>query len=99
MLFLKLPECNVDYFKSFLFSILTAYSIMQMAEFLWLFIRNLLANHYCHIVMSINQVILISIPRFSLSSHVRTESLYGMKSLFFFFLLCGKQKINKSIYE
>lgn len=97
MLFLKLPECNVDYFKSFLFSILTAYSIMQMAQFLWLFIRNLLANHYCHIVTSINQVILISIPRFSLSSHVRTESLYGMKSLFFFFLLCGKQKINKSI--
>lgn len=34
------------------------------------------------------------IPRFSLSSHVRTESLYGMKSVFFFFLLCNKQNIN-----
>lgn len=31
------------------------------------------------------------IPRFSLSNHVRTESLYGMKSVFFFFLLCSKK--------
>lgn len=31
----------------------------------------------------------VFIPKFSLSSHVRTESLYGMKfSTFFFFLFC-----------
>lgn len=36
------------------------------------------------------------LPRFSLSSHVRTESLYGMKSLFFFFLLCNRKKHSKN---
>lgn len=30
----------------------------------------------------------LALPKFSLSSHVSTESLYGMKSDFFFFLLC-----------
>lgn len=30
-----------------------------------------------------------SSPRFSLRSQVSTESLYGMKSVFFFFLFCG----------
>lgn len=100
---LKLPEFNVDYFKSFFFL-----SWLHIPLCKWLnlsgclqiriFIRSLLANHYCHIVTSINQVILMFIPRFSLNSHVRTESLYGMKSLFFFFLLCGKQKKKKKIW-
>lgn len=33
------------------------------------------------------------VPRFSLSSHVRTESLYGIKlSTFFFFLFCRENR-------
>lgn len=36
-----------------------------------------------------SQMLLMFIPRFSLNSHVKTESLYGMKSVFFFFLLCN----------
>lgn len=42
-----------------------------------------------------------SSPRFSLRSQVSTESLYGMKSVFFFFLFCGEEtfKVNPELME
>lgn len=58
---------------------------------------NVFATHLFHcipLVKDVSHLILMFIPRFSLSSHVKTESLYGIKSDFFFFLLCSKQNIS-----